>query len=405
MILGLCITVFVICTPVAVLYALGYKFDLSTRQISKTGSLMTRSEPARSSIYLDDKLQTAKTGGSIRFLLPGDYNVKIDRDGYQSWTKRLTIRSGLVTWANHERDFVTLFYDEPKLKELRAASQISVSVKENSATVVENSGVHAYNPDRQSLQNVSSQVPTLNPPAVLPNQEATYYFLRYAPPKNFTPEQLADSKQMESNDRYAALLTGTSLLLSHDGSVTTFAMQISGFHLDNEHLWYIENNLLKHANLNIGIIEQIAVLPYAPLNSSIIRGDSQIFLVLDQTAYALNDKIEEIHRGVSYAYWDDEYKRLVLANNNEALLFDPGSFRTELIIRSSSPITQPISNRRTGYLFFINEDKVKAIELDGRDHRNVYTIANTPAKSFLLSKDGKNLTVFTGTGLSSMEIR
>jgi hypothetical protein len=405
LLLGIGVVIFVICTPIAVLYALGYKFDVSTRKITKTGSLVTKSEPQRSLIYIDNQLQSAHTGSTIRFLLPGDYNFTIDRDGYQSWTKRLTIRPSLVTWANHERDFVTLFYDKPVVKNSQVASQTSVSIKENSATIVDDSGVSSYNPDRQNFQNISSQTPALNPPAILPNQEATYFFLRYAPAKNFTAEQLAGSKQLESNDRYGVLLSGGNLLVSNNGTVSVFASAVSGFNLDNEHLWYVEKGLLKHANLNIGVIEQLAALPYTPISSLVIRGDSQIFLVLDQTAYALNDELEEIYRGVTYAKWDDEYNRLILANNNEALLFDPGLFRTELIIRSSSPIIQPIANRRTGYLFFINEDKIKAIELDGRDHRNVYTISEAPAKSFLLSEDGVHLTVFTDTDLSWMEIR
>ena len=44
-------------------------------------------------------------------------------------------------------------------------------------------------------------------------------------------------------------------------------------------------------------------------------------------------------------------------------------------------------------VFFENENKIKAIELDFRDHRNVYTIA--PAlEGFFLAKDGKHLFVF-----------
>jgi hypothetical protein len=405
MILGFGVVVFIICTPIAVMYALGYKFDLSTRQVTKTGSLVIRSEPTRSLVYIDDKLQKSRTGSTIRFLLPGDYNFKIDRDGYQSWTKRLNIRSGLVTWANHEREFVALFYDEPKAKDSIEGSQISVSTKENSAVLADSSGVFSYNPDRQNLQEISSQAPTVNPPATLPNAEASYFFLRYAPARTFTPEQLAGSKQLEASERYGVLLANGSMLVSRDGIVSVFASNVSGFHLEEEHLWYIEGSVLKHANLNIGLIEQISLLPYVPLNSTVIRGDSQIFMVLDQTAYALNDELEEIHRGVTYAYWDDEYERLVIANNNEVMLFDPGSFRSELIIRSSSSIGQPIANRRTGYLFFINEDKIKAIELDGRDHRNVYTIADGPAKAFLLNEDGKILTTFTDTRISWMEIR
>lgn len=405
LILGIGITVFILCTPIVVLYALGYKVDISTGQVTKTGSLVTRSEPTRSLIYIDGKLQNSRTGGTIRFLLPGDYNITIAREEYQSWTKRLNIRSGLATWTNQNRDFVTLFYSQPKKHGNQEVSQNSISVKKNSAVVVDERGVFEYNPDRQSLQNILAQIPALNPPTTLPNQEATYYFLRYTPAKAFSTEQLAASKRLESNDRYAALLSGGNLLLSNNGVVTTFAAGVSGFHLENEHIWYIEGNVLKHANVNLGVIEQISTLPYSPINSTVLRGDSQMFLILDQTAYALNDELEEIQRGITYAYWDDESKRLVLANNNEVLLFDPGSFRTELIIRSSSAIAQPITNHRTGYLFFINEDKVKAIELDGRDHRNVYTIADMPAKNFLLSEDGKRLTVFTDTSLSWMEIR
>jgi hypothetical protein len=405
LLVGFGIIVFVICTPVAVLYALGYQLDIETGQVTKTGSLVVKSEPTKSLVYIDGKLQKNKTNSTIRFLLPGDYNFTIDRDGYQSWTKRLNIRSGIVTWANLNREFVTLFYDAPKPKGNLPAEVTSVSALRNSATIINSTGVWSYDPNSQDLQQVSSETPAFNPPASLPDSESLHDFLRFEPARKFTAEQLATAKRLESNNEYAALLSAGNLYVSKDTGVAVFAAATSGFRLENENLWYVEGNYLKHANLNIGLIEQVATLPYAPNNSQVIRGDSQVFLILDQNAYALNDVAEEIQRGVTSAYWDNSSNRLIMSNANEVLTFDPGAFKTELVIRSSSTISEPKVNSQTGYLFFINEDKIKAIELDGRDHRNVYTITSEPAKAFLLSNDGKVLTTFTDTGLSWMEIR
>jgi PEGA domain len=399
------IIVFTLTTPVIVLYALGYKLDVKTGQVTKTGSLVTRSEPNRSQIYINDVLQSTKTGNTLRFLLPGDYNFKIAREGYQSWTKRLNIRPGLATWANQDREFITLFFNTPKFESEQKLLWASVSVEENTAVIVKDDGTFTYNPDRLNFDQVNEGIPVTSPAIEIPNKESVYYYNRDAAARTFSAQQLNTSKQLESNGKYAVLLAGLDLFLSRDGAVTLFATNVSGFHLEDEHLWYIEGNLLKHATINMGAIEQITTLPYSPVNSQIIRGNSQIFLILDHTAYALNDKLEEVYRGADTAYWDSSAGRLVISNNNEALLFDPGSFRSELIIRSSSAIHQPLVNQHTGYLFFINEDKLKAIELDGRDHRNVYTISTEPVKSYLLSDEGDYLTIFTDTELKTYQIR
>jgi hypothetical protein len=405
LLVGLGVLVFVITTPVIVLYALGYSFDLDTKQITKTGSLVAKSQPNRAEIYIDDKLQKNKTDSTIRFLLPGDYTIKISKDGYQSWTKRLNLRAGLVTWANHERDFVTLFYNSAKEKSHRITSLSAVSIPDNQGVIVEGSEISVINGDRLIVERLNLAVPSFATPASLPSNQTLFYLLRYSPSRAFSAEQISASKHLEANDNFAVILIGTDLFVAKGQTISAFATKVSGFTLENEHLWYVEGNTLKHSNLNLGIAETISTLPSSPITSRVIRGESHIFLIMDQNLYALNDSAEEIYRGVNYAYWDKRTDRLVFANNNEVLLFDPSSFRTELIIRSSSVLSQPVVNSQTGYLFFINEDKIKAIELDGRDHRNVYTIASKPAKSFLISEDGKLLTIFTDTDMQTLEIR
>jgi hypothetical protein len=397
--------IFILTTPVIVLYALGYKFDLPTRQIVKTGSLIVKSEPKKGNIYIDDILQPRKTDATVRFLLPGDYNVKVSRDGYQDWTKRLNIRSSLVTWANHEREFVALFLQNPEEKESRKVSQSAISVMERQAAVAEGTQVSWYNPDKATFEKISTQVPAFTPPATIPDPTQLYYLMRYPSVRMFSSEQISNAKQLEANENYAAILVGTNLFQVKGSQISLLSGSVSGFHLEDEHLWYVEGNTLRHTNLNLGVIENVKTLNSTPLHSAVIRGSSYLFLVLDGTLYAFNDELEEVQRGVTYAYWDNASARLVYANNNEVLVLDPVSFKRDLIIRSSTTVQQPIINRETGYLFFINESKVKAIELDGRDHRNVYTILSQPAESFLLSEDGKILTIFTDTEMKAYRIR
>lgn len=402
---GLGVAIFVIATPIAALYALGYKYDIHTGQITKTGSLVIRSEPRKAQVYLNDVLQDKTTDTTIRFLLAGDYVIKVSKDGYQSWTKRLNIKNGLVTWANQDREFITLFYSTAK-KESEQAISLALPDKNNTnAVVVTNNQINLYNPDRASSQVISGSTPIFTPPTSLPEKSSLYYILRYATAKAWSTEQITASRHLEANDNYAALLSGTDLMQSKNGQIELFANNVSGFTLDNEHVWYAQGRKIMHANWNLGVIEEVATLPFEPTNAKIIRGGQYIFAVLDNTLYMINEQADEIYRGVDYAYWDDNTSQLVFGNKNEALVLEPKNLRIDLIIRSTSTIGQPTINQKTGYLFFINENKIKAIELDGRDHRNVYTLADQPAESFLLSDDGKLLTAFTESEMTVYEIR
>ncbi len=404
LLIGFWVVLFAILCPILVLYALGYKVDLQNRQIIKTGSLIIRSEPQRADIFIDDAKITQRTNSTIRFLLPGDYNVKISKAGYQAWTKRLNIRSALVTWANQDRDFITLFFEQPKDEFVATTSINAVSIRDSSAVIVSGGKTSLVNRNRGTLDEIRN-VSEFTNPLKISSQEILYYLLRYENSRSFPEELLGSAKQLESNDGYSALLANSTLHVSKNGQVLELTNNVSGFTLEEEHLWFIQNNTLNHANLNLGIIEEVATLNYSPINAKIIRGEGRLFMILDGTLFALNDFLEEVYRGVNYAYWNQESDRLVFANNNEVLTFDPASFRSDLIIRSSSPLSQPVMNQRTGYIFFLNEGKLKAIELDGRDHRNVYTLTETPAKSFLISDDGKLITLFTETEARGIKIR
>lgn len=120
------ILIFLIVSPAVIFYASGYKLNwdnpLSFYFIQKTGMLIVESDPSEAEIFLNGKKQkdlslnlkifkggeTTKTPAKIKNLLPGSYDLRVEREGYQPWERRIKISPGQIT---HVLD-IKLFKEE-----------------------------------------------------------------------------------------------------------------------------------------------------------------------------------------------------------------------------------------------------------------------------------------------------
>lgn len=85
-------------TWLAIQFAQG-KFRVTTDGIIQgSGLLALSSDPKGAQIFLNDRLVSA-TDDTI-YLEPGEYQVRINKDGYHSWQKNLLLEPELVTSAN-----------------------------------------------------------------------------------------------------------------------------------------------------------------------------------------------------------------------------------------------------------------------------------------------------------------
>lgn len=89
------ISICVILTISVIAYGKGYRFNSSQKTINTTGILSANSAPDAASIWIDNKLNSA-TNGSIN-LVPNWYDLRISKEGYQSWEKRIRIQGEVVT--------------------------------------------------------------------------------------------------------------------------------------------------------------------------------------------------------------------------------------------------------------------------------------------------------------------
>ncbi|MEA2113117.1 MAG: PEGA domain-containing protein [Patescibacteria group bacterium] len=91
---------FALAAPAILLYSWGYGFDWQKKKTVLTGGFYFESFPKKAEIYVNGK-QTKKTPAFIKRLLPGEYQIKITKDGFHPWQKRLKIDSGLVAEARN----------------------------------------------------------------------------------------------------------------------------------------------------------------------------------------------------------------------------------------------------------------------------------------------------------------
>lgn len=96
-----------------IFYGKGYifNFEKGKIEISVNGLLAATSNPDGAGIYINDHL-TSATNNSIS-LSPGEYDVKIAKDGYFPWKKKIKIEKEVVTST-----YALLFPTAPKLENI-----------------------------------------------------------------------------------------------------------------------------------------------------------------------------------------------------------------------------------------------------------------------------------------------
>jgi hypothetical protein len=95
-------------TVVAILFARGYNFDISKKELSSTGILVATSDPDGAMVSIASL--RAATNSTMN-MTPGIYKVKIQKDGFTPWEKSVEIKKEEVIKTN-----VFLF---PALSDLR----------------------------------------------------------------------------------------------------------------------------------------------------------------------------------------------------------------------------------------------------------------------------------------------
>ena len=142
-----------------ILYGRGYRLNLGDKGniVAGTGLLVLTSTPDGARTYINDNLTTA-TDDTIN-LPPGEYDIRIEKDGYYPWKKKITLKKEAVTKTD-----AVLFPTTPKLEAttlLGAEDPImdesgSFAAYKVSSSSAENNGIYILSINRPILAIGSS---------------------------------------------------------------------------------------------------------------------------------------------------------------------------------------------------------------------------------------------------------
>jgi len=117
-------------TYIISIFARGYRFSLKNGfTLDPTGIISAVSYPKGASVYINDKLITA-TDDTFN-LSPGVYNLKITKNGFNTWQKDITVKPETVYQAD-----IQLFSSVPDLKPITLTGAINPSANVENTKII-----------------------------------------------------------------------------------------------------------------------------------------------------------------------------------------------------------------------------------------------------------------------------
>ena len=432
------ILAFVTITPLVSLYAAGYKFSFSGKILQKTGMLIIDSAPVGASIIIDSEPQQKfinkvrskilsetkeinilKTPAKIKGLIPGNYKVRLEKDGYWPWEKELKITSGNSTFAE---DIVIFKNNLPQPLDIGTISKTKQSPNKKYIAYLTKNKYHIFNSDNEEIfyykKNDTNLALETSNITWLDNNHIIFDTILFSLTSWNKPKDLSNS------------LTNSNL-----GNVT----------MNNNDLFYIQNNncLIKLNTKDEGIetilkfgkifdylikdnliysIEEIGKNIYLVVydDKKIIRKISlnydtnYIFTNTDHNLVNIyNKKFKTLHlvdpldyfsplketiNNVSTAFWVDEDK-LIYYNDFEIWIYEKNNFKKTILTRISNKINNVLWHPSNNYIIYSTKESLFTIELDDREKHNTNHLIKLNNIDFLnINNNGDTLYFYSELG-------
>jgi len=175
------ILAFFIMAPILIFYASGYRIDIKREKVIKTGTLfMDGKDIKKANIYINDKLYEEPFTEKIFIynLLPGDYQIRLEKDGYYSWAKKISIYSNITTFAKD----IVLFKKELPLS-IAEGQIIALTISPDSQKIV-------YLIDTDSFWELYQYNP---------NTKENFFLARFSPGKRSSLDVTISNKKVLVN--------------------------------------------------------------------------------------------------------------------------------------------------------------------------------------------------------------
>lgn len=418
------ITLFILASPFIVLYVSGTKYDFKNHRFVKTGIISVRTAPRGAKILLNGK-SAGTSQKNIKFLDPGDYDIRITRNGYFDWQKRLNVKAQYVTYINLDLDYLVLFKNAGTKTQI-ADGVLNFSADRSRAMYLQKDAAFVGN-----IQNLSGtgKIPLdrelASAQIISADDENLYLILGQGVDGKPYTAVLDDDRRKISNLDAIVTPTATSNFKFYNGTLfeltdkilysinwqtakkNILIQNVDAYGFSGDNLYLTSNGQIFRAALpNIQLESLVRNIPTFTNSELYVSNQKQVFLLGDGNFYSVGTSLNQLASGVSTVRIDSAYRKLLFSSNNEIDIYDLSNGAVTFVTRSTEAISNPEIFYREGWIFYNQNGKLQGLELDPRDHQNNYTFAeSTPNAPFAISQAANDLLFLNNGVLTLQEIR
>lgn len=404
---------FLILTPLFIGYALGYRYNFTTKVIEKSGAFYVKSYPRDAEIFIGDQKINKKTPSQITNIRPGEHNVTIKKDKYLPWSKTLTVYPGETTFAE---DIVLFLADKTKTDLGPGSDNFIINQtkdkyaylnKENKLIITDIE--QAKNLEIATLETTYDLIgwSSDNQLLLLTSESVFYIFDINQKSITLLKDAPADINKIIWDNQNSRLLwfnQNNQLFkvslenLNEPKIENVFDKNILDFAIDQDFIAilysqdqkYIVEQINKKDWKNIQIINDLNFGNLDILSSS----DSQLVFIVGTQLYVKNIYKNLVNIPITMAKIFGD--RILLTNGYEIILYNFNQEWQDLVDRSTQIVSDLVWHPNGSYFISEINGQTKITELDGRNVRNTVELLDDPHKKFyIFNKKGDRLFILT----------
>ena len=438
-------SIFVSVAPAILLYSQGYRFSWNEMQFSKVGAFYLSIVPTRAEVLINGKTigKTARVLGTTltKNFSPGTYSVRVQKEGYHSWEKRLEIFPKQVTELKH----ITLLPANPAFVVLqdtiravwfgpnKTEALLQKSNPKNTWTlflwdVQENTEYPLYESSlaQDEIWNIEWDLDPNSFLLQIVSQEQQKSFVQTID-RNLLQSQKTAAESLQASSRLRApVASRLDYVQAHTG--ITFPRNVSTFFADNQQvLWLDQAGMLWRRTRSDAQPRQLNEQPLlieAETPYEIFTSQNEFFVQNKDVLYILDQEtrtLEEFFTPFYEMVQSPDAKKLALSTGKEIWLYffeeqqeQPRHQKGEKLFLTR--LSEDIKNLgwfNSHYLMFAQGGAIMVSEIDNRDHLNMVELAKFSLPSVASAKEGsptffwqddsKMLLVHTGNQIRASE--
>lgn len=367
------LTIFVIGAPVIVLYTAGYRLNVSTWRVQRTGVIAITTIPRGASVTMNNVLIADKTPYVAQRLTPGDYDVLLQKAGYRSWNQHVDVGSGSTTYIT------ALLFSDTKPELLLEENALSVVGDRSGRFIyllVESGRAHEvwrYDTVTRLQRIIAHDVGSATDRIALSNDESTIFIT-----------------SGEDREPHAIGFPVEGLWPLNEDEVAAAANALPEYS-------FFDNG----SNVEMRLISTDALITLLPPSTYTVAFRNSTIAILKDTrdrAYLVNldaQSVTQIDLATALLSESSTENLLAASDGNEIDVYNPQTGERSFIARQSEPILALAWHSSDRALLFATASKIIAIERDKYETRKTTTLVdNASITDMWPDTTGKSLTFF-----------